>query len=214
MARIPCQFRSRLRKQPDLAPASYRTTPAVVQGGNVVSAQGVVEMSLNPRSITWQEPKRITPVYTRGGPKFFHFTDDAGRNNDVLTLRFEGSTGNIARDFTTQPTFDLATMPPENAARLQTWLNLYQLTREPVLLADGSFNWQYIRFTSLTVPVPIELQGHYESVLEWTEDASDASRARYSFSFVVSQQSANEVDALLSGLRLSNDNLPNVSGLA
>jgi hypothetical protein len=205
MDRIPCMFSSTLRETPSLLPVVY---PGATPG---VTLLPVVSMSLNPRSVSWQQPKRITTVYTRGGAKFFHWTDSAGRNQDILTLRFEGSTGNISRKisemilgFDRPPAVQASEplMPPDNYARLLLWTNLYQLTREPVRLPDGTFNWQYIQFTSLTVPSMIRVQGHYEAVMEFSEDAQDASRARYSFSFVVAPETeASQVDQLLTLLQ-------------
>lgn len=200
MSRLPCNFFSTLRTEAEFRSIAY---PGALQ-----TLLPVVSMSLNPRSITWQQGKRITTVYTRGGPKYFHWTDDAGRNQDVLTLRFEGSTGNISRQIAMPPqnydrqiaegALSLNAMPPQNYDRLLAWMNLYQLTREAVRLPNGQFNWQYIQFTSLTVPTSIRVQGHYESVMEFTEDAQDANRARYSFSFVVAPETeVSQINNLL-----------------
>jgi len=55
----------------------------------------VINMAVNPQSITWSQEKRIVKRDTMNGSTFFHFSDDAGRNNDILKLSFTGKTGNI-----------------------------------------------------------------------------------------------------------------------
>jgi len=54
-----------------------------------------VKMSMNPNSVSFRRPKRITEKKTQGGSTFMHWTDSAGRNNDLLQLDFRGQTGNI-----------------------------------------------------------------------------------------------------------------------
>jgi len=54
-----------------------------------------VKMSMNPNSVSFRRPKRITEKKTQGGSTFLHWTDSSGRNNDILQLDFRGQTGNI-----------------------------------------------------------------------------------------------------------------------
>lgn len=54
-----------------------------------------VKMSMNPNSVSFRRPKRITEKKTQGGSTFMHWTDSSGRNNDILQLDFRGQTGNI-----------------------------------------------------------------------------------------------------------------------
>lgn len=54
-----------------------------------------VSMKMNPNSVSFRQPKRITRRNTRGGTVFYHWTDKFGRNNDILDLEFRGVTGNI-----------------------------------------------------------------------------------------------------------------------
>ena len=54
-----------------------------------------VKMSMNPNSVSFRRPKRITEKKTQCGSTFMHWTDSTGRNNDILQLDFRGQTGNI-----------------------------------------------------------------------------------------------------------------------
>lgn len=54
-----------------------------------------ISLKMNPQSIAWRQNKRIEERKTRGGSVFYHWTDEEGRNNDILVLDFAGMTGNI-----------------------------------------------------------------------------------------------------------------------
>lgn len=141
-----------------------------------------ITMAINPKSVTFTQPKRISERAVRNGTVFFHFTNSKGQNNDILKLRFQGSTGNI------DPRGDLA--DPSGAAtgalhKLKVWHNLYQLTREPILLGDNSVNVFSIIYNSKLIPVPIEFRGFYGAVLDFSETAEKPNSREYSFEFTV-----------------------------
>lgn len=54
-----------------------------------------ISMRINPQSVSFRAPKRITRAQTQAGSMFIHWTDATGRNNDVMELEFRGNTGNI-----------------------------------------------------------------------------------------------------------------------
>lgn len=54
-----------------------------------------VSLLVNPSTVDFQQDKRITTRDTQAGRVFYHWTDDGGRNNDVMELGFTGQTGNI-----------------------------------------------------------------------------------------------------------------------
>jgi hypothetical protein len=54
-----------------------------------------ISLSMNPTSVSFRRPKRISERKTQGGSTFFHWTDSSGRNNDIMTMDFRGQTGNI-----------------------------------------------------------------------------------------------------------------------
>ncbi len=54
-----------------------------------------VRFSVNPTSVSFRRPKRVTEKKTQGGSTFMHWTDATGRNNDILQMDFRGQTGNI-----------------------------------------------------------------------------------------------------------------------
>lgn len=55
-----------------------------------------LKMLMNPQTVTFRQNKRISRRDTRSGATFFHWTDQSGRNNDILELDFAGQTGNIS----------------------------------------------------------------------------------------------------------------------
>lgn len=54
-----------------------------------------VTMQMNPQNVDFRQGKRITRKDTQRGAIFFHWTDDQGKNNDILEIEFSGQTGNI-----------------------------------------------------------------------------------------------------------------------
>lgn len=54
-----------------------------------------VTMQMNPQNVDFRQGKRINRKDTQGGAIFFHWTDDQGKNNDIIEIEFSGQTGNI-----------------------------------------------------------------------------------------------------------------------
>lgn len=54
-----------------------------------------VSMKMNPSSVSFRQPKRISRDDVRSGSIFYHWTDRFGRNNDIMEVEFTGQTGNI-----------------------------------------------------------------------------------------------------------------------
>jgi len=145
------------------------------------SSTPYIVMDVNPHTNSFKQPKRYTPQATQTGTVFHHFTDDKGQNNDVLKITFAGNTGNI---------WGGAREPEDvsaNLARLRIWHNLYQLTREPMLLTNGQENVFSVFYSSPTIPVPIEFQGFFSTVLEWSQVGSKPHSMDYSMEFTVTR---------------------------
>jgi hypothetical protein len=170
--------------------------------------QPVIAMALNPKSVRFSQPKRFTKKDTREGSVFFHFTNTRGQNNDILTMSFTGNTGNIDRrgsvgTFNTPGTFSEDRDVPDRSgpdtgalAKLITWHNLYQLTREPMILADQTLNDFSIRYSSALFPIDIILHGFFSKVLEFEENASKPNSREYNFEFIVNETEP-DLDQLL-----------------
>ena len=142
-------------------------------------------MVINPNSVVWEQPKRWVKKDVRNGSVFFHFTNSKGQNNDVLTLRFSGNTGNIG---TRSDLINPAEGEPAQQgafAKLRAWHNLYLLTREPILLSDQTVNVQTITISSQLLPLPITFRGFYNRVLDLTESADQPNSRDYAFDFTV-----------------------------
>jgi hypothetical protein len=145
----------------------------------------IIEMGVNPNSVSWKQAKRITKRDTQEGSVYFHFTNSKGQNNDILTLDFRGNTGNI----------NLSSSNPNvkndtgAAKKLLMWHNLWALTREPMLLEDNTINEFMITYSSPVIPVDIMLIGFFSNVLEWVDTAEKPFSRDYSMSFTVQQVS-------------------------
>jgi len=163
------------------------TNPLSAPGGELIS----IEMAVNPNSINFRQPKRITKRDTQEGSVFFHFTNSKGENNDILTLDFRGNTGNldIRGDVTTDRGL-FSTQGGYNTGanrKLLIWHNLWALTREAMLLDDNTRNEFLIMYASVGIPVQIYLIGHYSNVLEFSENADKPFTRDYSMSFTVQE---------------------------
>lgn len=169
-----------------------------------------VRMKMNPESVTFTQNKRITRRDTQSGAVFFHWTNAKGQNNDVINISFSGTTGNInlrtgmqrnskfmseqikkLRDFlksaTKQEGLDVETLA--GASKLVNFWNLYNLTVEPVIdPIDGYQNKFYFMYSSpLLGNALIQFIGHFDRVLEFTDDANNPFSKNYSFSFVATE---------------------------
>jgi len=155
------------------------TQPVSDMANSLVRAMPYVSCELNPNSIEFDQPKRYTRQDTQRGTVFYHFTNDKGQNNDLLTIRMQGNTGNLS----------LRGRTPEDRARsvrrLDVWHNLYQLTREAMLLSDGSPNVFTIDYASALFPVPIRFEGFFTQVLKFSENAKKPNSRDFSMEFVV-----------------------------
>jgi len=154
----------------------------------------VIQMAVNPNSISWKQPKRITKRDTQKGSIFFHFTNNKKQNNDILTLDFRGNTGNIDRvsDLTSNGGI-LGTTGESTGAtqKLLIWHNLWDLTREQMLLDDNTKNEFLIIYSSQAMPVEIMLIGFFSSTLEWSDTAEKPNSRDYTFSFTVERTMPN-----------------------
>lgn len=160
--REPIIFTSTMRSRDDLRPQGLMSS---------------IEMAINPSSIEWDQPKRWTKRDVRDGSVFFHFTNSSGQNNDVLTLNFSGSTGNISGG------------GKEANTKWKVWHNLYLLTREAVVLPDGTPNIIKITYQSNLWRVPIQFLGFFNTVLKFSESADKPNSRDYSFGFTVLETS-------------------------
>lgn len=172
----------------------------------------VISMMVNPNMIRWSQPKRYTKRDTMNGSVFFHFSDENGRNNDILTMQFSGNTGNIS----TQDAFDFADVNKMGInsvtatgadLKLRTWHELYNLTREEVLLSGGAKNEFFITYRTVLMPIPITMVGFFNSVMEFSENAEKPFSRDYSFAFTVTDTSPRLdvlVDKINSALLLPN----------
>jgi hypothetical protein len=183
-------FVSRLRNDPNVRSncvRHYGTAP----GTWLMSS---IAMALNPNSVKWVQNKRINKKDTREGSVYFHFTNSKGQNNDILTLSFNGNTGNLdLRGATlTQPIASPeATAGPDTGAlyKLQVWQNLYLMSREPVMLDDRKSNVFTLTYSSALFPLPINFTGFFAKVLEFEETAMKPNSRNYSFDFTVTSSS-------------------------
>ncbi|APU88891.1 hypothetical protein Rctr197k_072 [Virus Rctr197k] len=182
--------------------------------GNAQSFMPTIAMAVNPKSVKFVQPKRYNKRDTREGSVFFHFTNSKGQNNDILTLQFSGNTGNLdlrgsIGDATQEPS--ASQQEVTNAAtgragndtgalyKLLAWQNLYLMTREPMLLADGTENYFSIVYASALFPSEVTFRGFFSKVLEFEETADKPNSREYSFEFIV-QSTIPDLDEVLQTL--------------
>ncbi len=149
-----------------------------------------IVMEVNPNNIEFVQPKRFSRVDTLRGSVFHHFSNNKGQNNDILTIKFSGNTGNISRRGRTQEDKDRSIL------RFIIWHNLYQLTREPMLLTDGQPNMFEIQYVSAMLPTTITFRGFFNEVLNWSENGQKPNSKDYSFSFIV-QETFPDIDTIM-----------------
>ena len=165
-----------------------------------IGIQPIIKMAVNPSTITWRQPKRIVKRDTRQGSVFFHFSNTRGQNNDILTMDFRGNTGNIDPRGSLETETNILTTNAganTNAIRKQVvWHNLWNLTREAILLEDNTKNVFMIFYSSPIIPVQIQLRGFFSNVLEWTDAADKPFSKDYSFGFTV-EETVPDIDDLV-----------------
>jgi len=169
-----------------------------------------VRMKMNPETVTFSQNKRITRRDTQSGAVFYHWTNAKGRNNDVINISFAGATGNInirtgmqrnskylsenikkfrdwVKSVTNQEGLDIEAL--QGASKLVNFWNLYSLTREPVIDPFGGYpNRFYFMYSSpMLANALIQFIGHFDRVLEFTDDAANPFSKTYSFSFVATE---------------------------
>ena len=188
---------------------AYRVPFVFTSDNRIINKIPPVRMKLNPESVSFTQAKRITRRDTQGGAVFFHWTNSKGRNNDVINVNFSGSTGNISlrtgaqnltvlgksirqineglRTVTKQEGLDVSTLG--GASKIVNFWNLYSLTTEPVL--DPILNYNNRFYFMYTSPIlgnaMITFIGHFDRVLEFTDEASNPFSKNYSFGFVATE---------------------------
>lgn len=181
---------------------------------SATSSMPVISMMVNPNSVKWTQSKRYTKRDTMNGSVFFHFANEYGQNNDILTLQFSGTTGNIN-------TQNGLLNSAENGAdlKLRIWHELYALSREPMLLSEkigdqqvlsGVRNDFFLTYRTVLMPIPITFIGFFNNVLEFTESADKPYTRDYSFGFTVTATSPS-LDDLTKRL---NNALTNIGPLS
>jgi hypothetical protein len=196
--RAPITFTSRLRglkRYSDEAAKFFKTT----------KYQPTIYMAVNPNSISWAQPKRFNKRDVRDGSVFFHFTNSKGQSVDILTLSFSGSTGNInlagslggydsAQDAENKKKgigqTPAGAQGPGNIDtgafyKFIVWHNLYQLTREPHVLTDGTENVWTIYYETPLFPAGLRMEGFFNEVLRFSEEAGRPNSRAYDFEFTV-----------------------------
>lgn len=171
---------------------------------NAHSIMPSIAMRVNPKSIRFKQPKRFSEKKKFNGSQFYHFTNSKGQNNDILRIEFKGNTGNIDRRGSIDATSPPGTPPANDTgaiAKLLAWHNLYLLTREPMLLEDGTENTFTISYISPLIPVVVDFTGFFAEILEFEETGEKPNSRDYSMQFVVTA-TMPDLDDLLDDIQL------------
>lgn len=205
--RNPFVFTSTLRQLSKKQTTQAKQTFDSALGGTSLSQVWVgpnlmefIVLSINPKSIKFHQPKRYGKVDVMSGSVIHHFTNSKGENNDLLTLTFRGSTGNIDRRSIIDPFAhgDENAISDETGAfqKLLVWHNLWALTRERVLLEDGTPNEITISYASSLIPTVIDFTGIFTSVMDFEEGADKPNSSEYSMEFLV-QKTNPDLEVLI-----------------
>lgn len=160
----------------------------------------LINMMVNPSSVRFRQGKRITKKDTQEGSVFFHFTNKDGQNNDILYMSFAGTTGYIDRRGS-QPTSiqhdkvlgvegldiaeDTGFVNTGSTTKILIWHNLYNLTREQMLLDNNRENRFHIFYISKLFPIMIKFTGHFNTLLDFSEEGAKPNSSDYTFEFTV-----------------------------
>lgn len=142
----------------------------------------IIRLHSNPIAISWTQQKRISRRDRINGAEFFNFSDSVNAsNNDVLTMNFMGTSGNIG--------------PGSDPAAIKALHNLYALSREPILLPDGTANYVHISYKTNVIG-DMTLDGFFETPLQFAENAESPFKIDYTFSFVVTEATPSLSDVI------------------
>jgi len=142
-----------------------------------------LRMAINPKTIQFQQPKRISTRDAMAGKIYYHWTDERGRDNDILTLTINGTTGNI--DPRVLGGSGAKKDALGNLAKHLAWAKLYQLTTDPIIdPLTNSLNLATCTIQTVLIPFPIQFEGHFSSVMGFSDDADNPFSKSWSLSFV------------------------------
>lgn len=147
-----------------------------------------IPMSLNPKQVRFDWPKRFSRQDTQRGTVFHHFTNSKRRNNDVMEITITANTGLINPEVCKVEADRVAALN-----RLQTFHNLYALTQEEMVLADGTPNDFYMIYASQLFPVPITFHGFFKKVLSFSEEGSKPNSRDFTIDFTVTSIDPEDV---------------------
>jgi len=188
-------------------------------------AMPIITMAVNPKSVRFTQPKRFVKKDVRNGSVFFHFTNSKGQNNDILTMTFQGNTGNIdlggsvnvsernPSAMQSGTAIDAQNRIEQDTGalrKLMVWLNLYSLSREPMIFThNGSIveNEFRITYVSQVIPQPIDFIGFFSKVIEFEENAAKPNSRDYNFEFTVTRTEPDLDDVVshvLTGIQQRN----------
>jgi hypothetical protein len=197
--RVPFVLHSTYRQKSGVPPLIMRMNPSTV---SFSQQKRISERKTQAGSIFFHwtnvmgENNDILRVSFSGQTGNINLRTDARKQNDYLTkyskINEFGDLINKKLDQASEKIDGALGLEPtgtyqnrSGATRLSNFWNLYSLTAEPILdVRDGTQNISFIQFSSpLFGNTSIRLEGHFDSVLEITDDATSPFNARYSFSF-------------------------------
>lgn len=144
------------------------------QSNQMTDALPRIQMAINPNTFKINPSKRISRLDTSSGTVFHHFTDPVtGQNEDVYTIAFSGNSGNINQ------------ATPNGLYKLQLLTNLFQLTREPPFLADGTKNVMYVYVQTNLFPTGIRFSGFWSRTFDPVESARKPNSKDYTMEFTI-----------------------------
>lgn len=198
--RIPFEFTSTLRRlnaaerNVDTQTDMSDDVAATLQQFTSPYLQEVIECRVNPRSVAFEQPKRYSRKDVRNGSVFFHFNNDRGQDNDILTLRLQGTSGNLDVQSVLNPL--PASQSTAALSKLQVFHNLYLMTREPRLIGLNLVNEFRITMRTKVFSSGITFIGFFTKVMSFTEVAEKPNSVDWELEFIV-QRTEPDLDSVL-----------------
>jgi hypothetical protein len=188
LADIGSMLKSTLTAGPD----NTTRVPIVWQSSmNARNGVAPLRMIINPQQVQFAQTKRIQKQDVIGGTVYFHFSNERGQNNDILTLSLSGTTGNIdpraiQRQIGRVLGADLTYDRTGAKDHLLAWLRFYQLTLDPIVdLEHGVPNLVTMTYASALFPKQVKFTGFFMNVLQFSESAQEPFQRQWSVQFTV-----------------------------
>jgi hypothetical protein len=143
-------------------------------------------MLINPHTVRWSLPLRITRTNVFGGTVFHRWRSPDGSNADLPTLQFSFNTGRLytSTEMAGITLGGLNVYQQSSTEKLQAFYQFCSLSRIAAFATNGQPNLISVKYRTLVFP-EATLFVHFTDPIQFTEDAMKPYNIEYSCSVVV-----------------------------